>query len=77
LKGGIQTGISYAQSFAEWEAAAAAGLDLWAWESGRYPASFRARVLAWHQAHKLVELHGQEAVNRAVERRLNRRRNKG
>lgn len=65
----IDPGIEYAPSFAEWEAAVAAGLDLWQWETGQYPVWFRARVLAWHRLHGLVRLHTQDAVERKARRR--------
>lgn len=47
---------------------------MWAWESGAYSAAFKARVLAWHNAHRLIELHSESAVQQAIERRMRRRR---
>ena len=62
LKGGADAGITYSQSFFAWEAATAAGLDVWEWESGKYPNWFMARVVAWYRLHKLVEAHSQDAA---------------
>ncbi len=76
LKGAINPGITQGVSFSEWEAATAAGLDMWRWEQDDYSPAFRAKVLAWYQAHRLVELHSEAAVNAAVERKL-RRKSKG
>jgi len=53
----------------EWESAFAAGLDLYKWETGKYPPSFRAKVLAWYSRHQEVELHRQDAVERATKRK--------
>jgi hypothetical protein len=50
----------------EWEAAFAANLDLHKWDSGKYPPDFMAKVLAWHSRHKELELHTQDAVQRAM-----------
>ena len=56
-------------AFAEWQAAAAAGLDLWAWEQGEYPVRFMERVIAWWNLSNLVKTHGQDAVQRASNRK--------
>lgn len=63
LPDSIDPGITYNNSFAEWEAAHAARLDLYDWDSGKYPVWFMAKVLAWHKLHNLVEAHTQAAVN--------------
>ena len=34
-----------------------------------YPVTFQAKLIAWHQKHILVQLHTQDAVNRASERK--------
>lgn len=65
LKGGVNTGIEDSAPFAEYEAAVAAGLDLWKWETGQYPVWFRANVLAWHYYHVLKPMHVADAVERA------------
>jgi hypothetical protein len=62
VKGAVDPHINYSVSFAEWEAASAAGLDLWKWEQNKYPKSFRAKVLAWYKLHNLVALHQQDSV---------------
>jgi len=49
----------------EWEAAHAANLDLWEWESGGYSPDFKARVIAWHSRHIELALHRHDAVERA------------
>jgi len=61
-------GISYAQPFREYEAAVAAGLDLWKWESGGYPPTFMARVVAWKDLRDHVSAHVEDARNEASER---------
>ncbi len=65
LRNAVDPGINYSMSFAEWEACAAAGLDLWRWEMGLYPLAFKERVIAWHGLHNLVNLFGQEAADEA------------
>jgi hypothetical protein len=63
----VDPGITYNASFAEWEAAHAAGLDLHTWDSkGGYSPYFKAKVLAWHRAHSLVEAHTQAAMNKKL-----------
>ena len=52
-------------SFEQWEAAAAAGLDLWRWDNNEYPRRFMARVVAWHELHALIELHKGDAAEQA------------
>jgi hypothetical protein len=63
LHDAVDAGITYAQGFAEWEAAQAADLDLERWENGGYPTRFMAKVLAWYQLHNLVKLHSEEAAS--------------
>ena len=63
LPDAIDPGITYSNSFAEWEAANAAGVNLWDWEDGAYPNWFKAKVLAWYKLHNLVEAHTQAVVN--------------
>jgi hypothetical protein len=56
----------------EWEAIIAAGAtldELQKWDAGGYPISFKAKVIAWYNLHKLVELHASDAVSRETERR--------
>lgn len=53
------------QPMQEWEAAHAANLDLYKWDTGGYSTDFMARVIAWHSRHIEVELHRQDAVQRA------------
>lgn len=65
LKDTVKTGIETSQALTEWEAAYAAGLDLYKWEEGEYSPSFKAKVLAWHSRHQELELHRKDAVNRA------------
>lgn len=59
-------------AFAEWEAAIAAGAtldELYKWETGGYPKPFRARVIAWHNLHNLVEAHKNDAAAEKVKSR--------
>jgi len=48
--------------FLGYEAAVAAGVDLWAWETGVYPKWFRAKVIAWYNLHKAVIIHSESAA---------------
>jgi hypothetical protein len=60
LKESIKHGVTYTMGFAEWEAAVAAGAtlsDLERWDAGGFPREFKARVLAWHKLHGLIEAH--------------------
>jgi hypothetical protein len=63
LPDAVDPGITYSNSFAEWEAAHAAGLSLWDWEQDTYPNWFKAKILAWSKLHNLAEAHTQAAVN--------------
>lgn len=55
--------ISYSIHFSEWEAAVAAGASLdELMRLDKYPIEFRAKLVAWHGYHKLVELHAQDAA---------------
>lgn len=74
-KHGINPGISYAPEFAEYEACVAAGLDLWRWEQNEYPIWMKAKVMAWHEGHKLVQLHTEDvATDIAIRRSKQKRR---
>ena len=68
LPDGVDPGITYNTSFAEWEAVHAAGLDLQIWDDpdGSYTPYFKAKVLAWHKAHTLVKAHTQAAMNKRL-----------
>jgi len=60
-----------------WEAAIAAGATLDELEkidSGEYTIKFQARLIAWHQKHKIVQMHEQDAVARAAERKYRAKR---
>ena len=56
-------------AFNEYEAATAAGLDLWKWESSDYPRWFKAKVVAWYNLHNLVDAHTQDAATRELRRK--------
>jgi hypothetical protein len=61
-------------SFSEWEAGTAAGLDMWKWENTEfYPRAFKARVIAWYQAHKRVKLEAEVAAARESKKKGKRR----
>ena len=65
----VKTGIEMSQPLTEWEAAHAANLDLFKWDSGEYPPPFMAKILAWFSRHQELELHRQDAVARASKRK--------
>lgn len=67
--GGVNPGIQFNPAFGEWEAATAAGLDMYKWETAVYPTWFMARVITWHKYHILVDVHTQDAINRKASRR--------
>ena len=62
LKDSINTGISYAMMFGEWEACVENGLDLWKWYSDEYPREFKIRVIAFNNMRKAVHSHSEDAV---------------
>lgn len=68
LKASVKTGIEMSVPLQEWEAAHAANLDLHKWDSSQYPPDFMAKVIAWHSRHRELELHTQDAVQRAAKR---------
>jgi len=71
----VETGIAYGQGFSEFEAAIAAGAtldELLKWEQGLYPNQFKAKVVAWYNLHKLIELHANDAVARKQDREMHR-----
>ena len=70
--GAVNPQITYNNIFGEWEAATAAGLDMYKWESAGYPAWFQARVLAWHKGHVLVEAHTQDAISTKMRQKYKR-----
>lgn len=62
IKGGVDPKIDYSLAFEEWEAASAAGLDLYKWDNGEYPVKFQAKVIAWKRLHDLVHVHREVAA---------------
>jgi len=53
-----------------WEAAIAAGATLEELAHlDDYPKPFQARLIAWHQKHRIVSLHEQDAAMRAAEKK--------
>lgn len=59
---GPRPDIKSGMEFSEWEAARAAGCDLWLWDTHAYTRQFKAKVMAWHELHNLVGLHAQDAA---------------
>ena len=68
ISGGVNVNITYSEDFSSWEAATAAGCDMWKWEIGEYPSWFRAKVIIWHKYHTLIKTHTEDAVSRASKR---------
>jgi hypothetical protein len=58
----VDAQISHSLSYISWQAAVAAGLDLYKWWRGEYPVRFQAKVIAWYQLRNLVRLHQEQAV---------------
>jgi hypothetical protein len=73
IKDSVDPGIQFGLSFAEWEAAVAAGAtldDLFEWdESNKFPVPFKEKVVAWYRLHKLVSMHSQDAVAQKSKRK--------
>ena len=78
LSKSVDTGISYESlTFPVWEAAVAAGAtldELKKLDDGKYPIAFQARLIAWYEKHRLVVMHTQEAVSKAMEREQKKRK---
>lgn len=64
LRNAVNSGITFSMEFQSWEAAAAAGLNLWEWEQGNYTSRFQAKVIAWFRLHNLVQAHTQDAAQK-------------
>ena len=58
---GKSAGITYNQNFLEIEAAIAAGMDVERWERGGYPKWLKAKIVAWHSLHHLIQTHQSDA----------------
>jgi len=59
-------------SFPLWSAFIAAGATpdhLLKLDKGEYPIPFQAKVIAWHQTHISVNLHQQDALDKAQARK--------
>ena len=71
LKDSVNTGIVYETlTFPLWEAAVAANATLDELERlDDYPKTFLAKLIAWHQKHRIVQMHEQDAAARAAEKR--------
>lgn len=62
-------------SFAEWEAATAAGLDMYRWEyTGVYPRAFKEKTIAWYRLHGMVKMHADVKAQRVAQKRSRRKR---
>jgi len=62
VRNAVDPHISYSVHYSVWDAAIAAGAtleELSKLES--YPKAFLAKLVAWHNFHSLIELHGQDA----------------
>lgn len=62
LKDAVASGIMNSMQFLEWEAATAAGLNLWLWENNGYTKAFKVKVIAWYNLHGLVQSHQSDAA---------------
>lgn len=65
----VATGIGFNPSYEQWDACIASGLSIQVWESGGYPPSLMAKVVAWHRLHTLVQSHKDDAVSKEIKRR--------
>lgn len=69
LKDAVDPGIGYNMAYAEMDACVSANLDPWRWECGEYSQSFKAKVVAWSNMHKLIGSHVEDAVARKAARK--------
>ena len=74
LKDAVNPGITASMRYTIWEAAIAAGATLDELKMiDEYPKRFLADLVAWHEAHKLVNLHGQSAAADAAKKRVKKK----
>ena len=73
LRHSLNTGITYAAGFEQWEAAVAASLDLEQLHQGGYDNEFLAYVVAWWRARNQIAAHQADA--REEHARRGRRKN--
>ncbi len=65
VRDSVDPHISYSVHYSEWDAAIAAGATLdELLRLEQYPIMFRAKLIAWHNYHRAIEMHAQDAVNR-------------
>ncbi len=76
IKNPVDPGIRFSYAFEEFEAAVAAGLDIYLWNSGFYPTELKAQVIAWHRLSQMVETHVEAARQEKSERLAQRARRK-
>ena len=69
LTGGVQTGIGYSLLYDEFEACAAASMDMERWILGDYPVRVRNMVVAWFRLRRLVEAHSNDAQAKEMKRK--------
>lgn len=63
-KSAVDAHISYSTNYSEFDAAIAAGATLdELMRLEKFPKLFRAKLVAWHGYHKLIELHAQDAAS--------------
>lgn len=71
----VDPGIESGMSFAEWEAATAAGLDMYKWEyTALYPRVFKERVIAWYRLHNMVRMRAEVKTQRVAQKKSRRKR---
>jgi hypothetical protein len=64
IKGAINSGITYSQSYQVFDAAIAAGATLNELKDlvgGKYPNWFQAVLISWHDNHGAITMHQEEA----------------
>lgn len=66
----MEAGISFSMEYLEWDAAIAAGATMDELESlpKRSPA-FRAKLIAWNEAHNLIAMHQDDAARQKAKRK--------
>ncbi|MBD3251180.1 hypothetical protein GF380_01775 [Candidatus Uhrbacteria bacterium] len=71
VKGAVNTGITFDNYlYPLWDAAIDAGATLDELQSlDEYPKRFQAQLIAWHQIKKLINLHTEEARQKAADKR--------
>lgn len=66
----MEAGISFSMEYLEWDAAIAAGATMDELESlPKRSLAFRAKLIAWSEAHNLIAMHQDDAARSKAKRK--------